>query len=159
MFGKRDTLVLPILYNARHAIELALKFAAERMIKACIIKDDGRRFSHNIKVYWDHLHDGAIGDEKLSRIIAALKRFIDSLSKIDSDGQELRYHKNREADPGLANYATANLSLIRASMLELEKLLSDLKYRTVDFIDERATGMPVDSRVTWLRFTTLSSCS
>jgi hypothetical protein len=26
MFAKRDTVVLPIMYNARHAVELALKF-------------------------------------------------------------------------------------------------------------------------------------
>jgi hypothetical protein len=140
MFGKRDTLVLPILYNARHAIELALKFATERLIEASVIKDDSRKLSHNIKAYWDHLHNSAIGDEKLSRTIAALKPFVDSLSHIDSDGQELRYHRNRDDDPSLANYATANLRLIRASLQELEKLLSALKYRTVDFIDERETG-------------------
>lgn len=140
LFGKRDTLVLPILYNARHAIELALKFANERLIEASVIKDDGRRVTHNIKAYWEHLHNSAIGDEKLSRTIAALKPFVDSLSEIDSDGQELRYHRNREDDPSLANYATANLRLIRSSLQELEKLLSTLKYRTVDFIDERAIG-------------------
>src|ERR1700689_2999735 len=30
-FGKRDTVVLPILYNARHAIELVLKFSTSRL--------------------------------------------------------------------------------------------------------------------------------
>ncbi|MGY4319421.1 hypothetical protein [Bradyrhizobium sp. JR3.5] len=49
LIGKRDTLVLPILYNARHAIELTLKFATEHLIKASLIKDDGRKLSHNIK--------------------------------------------------------------------------------------------------------------
>jgi hypothetical protein len=29
MFAKRDTLVLPILYNARHALELTLQFAMD----------------------------------------------------------------------------------------------------------------------------------
>lgn len=140
LVGKRDTLVLPILYNARHAIELALKFATEHLIKASLIKDDGRKLSHNIKAYWDHLHNSAIGDEKLSQTIAALKPYIDSLSQIDSDGQELRYHRNRDDDPSLADHAVANLRLIRASLRELEKLISTLKYRTVDFIDERAGG-------------------
>lgn len=60
LFGKRDTLVLPILYNARHAIELALKFANERLIEACVIKDDGRKVTHN-KAYWGHLHNSAMG--------------------------------------------------------------------------------------------------
>jgi len=140
VFSKRDTLVLPILYNARHAIELALKFATERLIEAGVIKDDGHRLSHNIKAYWDHLSKSAIGDEKLLQTIAALKPYIDSLSRIDSDGQELRYHRNRDNKPSLAKYATANLRLIRASLQQLEKLLSALKHRTVDFIDERATG-------------------
>ena len=140
LVGKRDTLVLPILYNARHAIELALKFATEHLIKASLIKDDGRKLNHNIKAYWDHLYNSAIGDEKLSQTIAALKPYIDSLSQVDSDGQELRYHRNRDDDPSLADHAVANLRLIRASLRELEKLISTLKYRTVDFIDERAAG-------------------
>jgi hypothetical protein len=140
LVGKRDTLVLPILYNARHAIELALKFATEHLIKASLIKDDGRKLSHNIKAYWDHLHNSAIGDEKLSQTIAALKPYIDSLSRIDSDGQGLRYHRNRDDDPSLAEHAVANLRLIGASLRELERLISTLKHRTVDFIDERAAG-------------------
>ena len=140
LIGKRDTLVLPILYNARHAIELTLKFATEHLIKASLIKDDGRKLSHNIKAYWDHLHNSAIGDEKLSQTIAALKPYIDSLSQINSDGQELRYHRKRDDDPSLAEHAVANLRLIRDSLRELEKLISALKYRTMDFIDERAAG-------------------
>ncbi len=140
MFAKRDTLVLPILYNARHAVELALKFATDRLIEANVIKAKGRKLTHNIKAYWEHLDGSAIGDEKLAATIAALKPYIKSLSQIDSDGQELRYHRNRDNDPSLANYATANLRLIQASLRKLEKLLSALKYRTVDFVDERATG-------------------
>jgi hypothetical protein len=140
LIGKRDTLVLPILYNARHALELALKFATEHLIEARLIKDEGRKLSHNIKAYWDHLQSSAIGDEKLSQTITALKPYIDSLSQIDSDGQELRYHRNRDDDPSLSKHAVANLGLIRESLRELEKLISALKYRTVDFIEEHATG-------------------
>jgi hypothetical protein len=38
MYEKRDTLVLPILYNARHAVELALKFATDRLVEAALIQ-------------------------------------------------------------------------------------------------------------------------
>ena len=69
------------------------------------------KLSHNIKTYWDHLHNSAIGDEKLSQTIAALKPYIDSLSQIDSDGQEFRYHRNRDDDPSLAEHAVANYGL------------------------------------------------
>lgn len=49
LMGKRDTLVLPILYNARHAIELVLKFATERLVEAGVVKNYGPKLSHNIK--------------------------------------------------------------------------------------------------------------
>jgi hypothetical protein len=45
MYEKRDTLVLPILYNARHAVELALKFATDRLVEAALIQPGGRRIA------------------------------------------------------------------------------------------------------------------
>lgn len=140
LFGQRDTLVLPILYNARHGIELALKFAIHRLVAAGVIKGNGYKRDHNIKACWERLHRSAIGDEKLPNTIAAFKPYIDSLSRIDSDGQELRYHLNRENDPSLAGYAVANLQLIKSSLRKLKILIDDLRYRTIDFIDERSTG-------------------
>lgn len=140
LFGKRDTLVLPILYNARHALELSLKFANDRLIQAGVLNDDGRKLSHNIRDYWNYLHEGAVGDESLRKTIEDLRPYIDSLSQIDNDGQELRYHQNRDDDPSLRNYAIANLKLIRSSLHKLQKLLTALKYRTLEFVDERSTG-------------------
>lgn len=139
LFGKRDTLVLPILYNARHAIELSLKYATDRMVAAGIIVGGAKR-DHNIKAYWDHLYRSAIGDEKLSLTIDALEPFIESLSRIDLDGQELRYHQNRDSVPSLANYSLANLKVIQKSLLELKSLIDDLQYRTQDFLHEHAAG-------------------
>ncbi|TPI28304.1 hypothetical protein FJW08_21250 [Mesorhizobium sp. B3-2-1] len=140
LFGKRDTLVLPILYNARHAIELSLKFATDRLVEAHVVNGNGRKRDHDIKAHWDRLSDASIGDEKLAKTIAALEPFIASLSRIDSDGQELRYHRNRDNDPSLSAYTLANLELIRASLRILQRLIADLQYRTVDFLSERATG-------------------
>ncbi|RWQ69327.1 MAG: hypothetical protein EOS85_29375 [Mesorhizobium sp.] len=140
MFSKRDTLVLPILYNARHAIELALKFATDRLVEAHVINGNGRKRDHDIKAHWDRLSEAGLGDEKLAKTVAALKPFIESLSRIDSDGQELRYHRNRDNDPSMAKYTLANLQLIQASLRLLQRLVADLQYRTVDFLSERATG-------------------
>lgn len=139
LFAKRDTLVLPILYNARHAVELALKFLDDRLVAAGALLATGRR-DHNIKAHWDRLHAAAVGDEKLRQTIQALKPFVDSLSRIDDDGQELRYHLNRSDDPSLSNYSLANLEVIRESLSKLSETISVLKYRTLSFLDERETG-------------------
>lgn len=140
LYGKRDTLILPILYNARHATELNIKFTYEKLISAGAIADDGRGLDHNISAYWQHLHDLKIGDVKLRGIVEALEPFIRSLELIDSDGQELRYHRTRDNNPSLQKFAVVNLRLVQLSLRKLQGLLSDLKFRTMDFVDERATG-------------------
>lgn len=140
LFAQRDTLVLPILYNARHAIELALKFATDRLLEGGLLKNDGIKRDHDIRTYWERLHRADIGDEKLRTVIAGLKPFVESVSRIDADGQELRYHRNRDDDPSLLEYSTVNLKLIQHSLGELKKLLEDVKYRSMDFVDECKTG-------------------
>ncbi|MEH7901753.1 hypothetical protein V7794_10625 [Rhizobium laguerreae] len=140
LHGKRDTLILPILYNARHATELTIKFAYDKLISAGAIKDDGHRLDHNISAYWQHLRDSNIGDSGLRRIVEALEVFVQSLARIDADGQELRYHRNRDNDLSLEKFAIVNIRLVRKSLCELQALLSDLKYRTLEFVEERAIG-------------------
>jgi len=139
MYEKRDTLVLPILYNARHAIELTLKFVTDRLVEAGLIQP-GRRRDHDIKAYWNRLNEASLGDEKLLQFIQKLKPFIDSLSRIDDDGQELRYHLNRSDDPSLSDRSLANLEVIRDSLADLSEILSVLRCRTVSFIAERTTS-------------------
>lgn len=140
LFGQRDTLVLPILYNARHGLELNLKFATQTLAGAGAIKDDNRGLSHDIAAYWIHLNASNVGDAKLRIIIQALKPFVDSLAQVDNDGQELRYYRSREGQLSLQKFAIVNLKLVQRSLRELQRLLSDLKYRTLTFKDELGTG-------------------
>lgn len=139
MLGKRDTLVLPILYNARHAVELVLKFTVDRLVEAHIM-NVARRRTHNILAYWNDISEASLGDEKLKQVMSALKPFVDSLTRIDGDGQELRYHRNRENEQSLSEYSLANLEIIRDSLSELEEIISVLRSRTLQFISEHATG-------------------
>lgn len=140
MLGKRDTLVLPILYNARHAVELVLKFVTDRLVKAGLIQPTGKP-NHNIGEYLERLRVAAVGDEKLNKQIHALKPYVDSLSRIDEDGQELRYHLNRFDDQSLSDYSLANLEIIRTSLSELSEIISVLKNRVICFCDERRSGL------------------
>lgn len=139
LYGKRDTLVLPILYNARHAVELNLKFAADKLASAGVIKDDERKPDHDIARYWLRLHEAQIPDLNLRGAVDALKPYVDSLAQIDRDGQELRYHRNRDDTLSLSQFAIVNLRLVRASLHALKEMLEALKYRTIDLIDERHT--------------------
>lgn len=136
MYGKRDTLVLPILYNARHAVELLLKFVANQLAE-CGAIPHGHRPDHDIQSHFDLLVGSKVGDEKLREGLAALERFVVSLARIDDDGQELRYHVTRSGEISLKGESLANIAIIRTSLKELSSVIDVLKNRMIDFVRER----------------------
>ena len=83
MFAKRDTVVLPVLYNARHAIELVLKYVVNRLAEEGLVRPPSKPH-HDIQRYLKLLDEAEIGDEKLRDCTAKLKPFITSLSRIDN---------------------------------------------------------------------------
>jgi hypothetical protein len=138
MTAKRDTVVLPILYNTRHAIELILKYAINRLSAIGMLSGSGR-LDHDIKTYFTLLEQANLGDEALRERIRDLGPFVESLSRIDKDGQALRYHIRRDGNQSLSNYSLANLQVIRDSLAELSKALLALRDRIEDIVHERAT--------------------
>lgn len=138
MVASRDTLAMPILYNCRHALELALKFAIERLHKAGVLAD-GHPVNHDILSHWRHLRDAKLGDAALSGLVAALEPFVASLGAIDDDGQELRYARNRDGEKSLGGVAVVNLPHIRRSIRSMSGLLRRLKIRLQDVEEERWT--------------------
>jgi hypothetical protein len=63
-----------------------------------------------------------------------------SLDRIDEDGQELRYHVNRDGETSLKGESLANLVVIRDSLSELSSVIDGLMHRTIDFVAERRSG-------------------
>jgi hypothetical protein len=139
LYGERDTLILPILYNARHAVELTLKFLLRRLTSAGISIAPWAK-NHDIRRHWEALHNAELGDSSLRSSVAALEPFVMSLSKIDDDGQELRYHETREGRPSLKDYGLANIAVIAFNLRKLQQVLSALQHRLYDLLSERATG-------------------
>lgn len=135
---KRDTLAMPILYNARHALELSLKYMHDAFVKERIIKTPLRK-NHDIYSYWKLLSSIKLGDAELTQYILKLETYVVSLSNIDDDGQELRYATTRDGQKSLSDKALCNLMVIRESLLKLKQIISDSKYRLEVFIDERRT--------------------
>ncbi|CTQ55355.1 hypothetical protein LP7551_03896 [Roseibium album] len=136
--GQRDTLVLPILYNARHSIELHLKLVIGEFHEAGVIKE-AHHANHDIASHVEHIVSNEIADTKFSEILAELKPYIDSLAQIDDDGQELRYFENRDGKRSLDGHALANIIVIQQSLECLKELLDRFKYRAFDLCSEHHT--------------------
>lgn len=139
-YDKRDTLVYPILYTARHGIELSLKMSIRHLIDFGIIAEEHAK-NHDILSHWNHLNKARLGDEALREIMAKLKPYVDSLSQIDEDGQELRYHENRDGRQSLANHGVTSLIIIRESLWKLSEILTALKHRILEIREERSGGL------------------
>lgn len=139
MLDKRDTLVLPILYNARHAIELVLKYVARQLFD-CGVLAQRHPANHDIKGLWDDLVAADVADEAIRNHLKALERFVVSLDRIDDDGQELRYHVNRDGETSLKGEPLANIVVIRGNLKELSSVVDGLMHRTISFVAERKSG-------------------
>jgi hypothetical protein len=138
-YDKRDTLVLPILYNVRHAIELALKMAIRELNEMSII-DSAPPKNHNILAHWNHLDSSNLGDGWLKKIVADIKPFVFSLAQIDEDGQEFRYHETRSGKRSLKTHSVVNLEIIRESLNLLYENLKSLRWRIYCLRGERKGG-------------------
>ena len=140
LYGSRDTLAMPILYNARHGLELALKYTLRELAAIDMAREREGAVDHDVKSYWEHLSAQAVGDHRCRTLIAALEPFAQSLGKIDPDGQELRYFENRDRKQSLADYAVVHLPLIQASVAGLREILDQLVHRVFELEHEVAAG-------------------
>lgn len=142
--GSRDTLAMPILYNVRHGLELALKFVIGNLTRIGMVADRPGEPDHDIHAYWTHLSGQTLADYRLRKLIAELEPFVASLNSIDKDGGELRYFENREGRRSLGNHPAIHLKLVRANVHKLRKLLHDVTDR-VEYLEiERPTGTHTD---------------
>lgn len=139
MLSSRDTLAMPILYNGRHALELLLKFTVNKLFEMDIIQSRHRP-DHDILSHWSLLQGSQIGDRVAKELIAQLEPYVVSLSKIDDDGQELRFAKNRSGDKSLDKLSIINLKVIQNSLRVMNEIMMNLKYRILAIQDERMTN-------------------
>jgi hypothetical protein len=123
----------------RHAIELVLKFVSGQLFD-CDLVPEKHPANHDIKGHFDHLVAADIPDESIRNGLKTLQRFVASLDRIDDDGQELRYHVNRDGERSLKGESLANIAVIRDSLNELSAAVIALMNRTIDLVQERKSG-------------------
>ncbi|MCP9759184.1 hypothetical protein EGI20_07655 [Aquitalea sp. S1-19] len=138
LYISRDTLVLPILYNARHAIELTLKFVVARLHAENLYSL--KKTNHNISDYLTELQRENLGDWEMRSLLESLSPYVSSLSAIDNDGQQLRFAKDKSGIASLSERPLANFEVIRSSLAELGDVLRKIKSRVQDFCEESRTG-------------------
>lgn len=140
MFGSRDTLAMPILFNARHGLELGLKYVLRELCALGMARVREGPVNHDLHAYWVHLSEQRIGDRACREQLKELKPFVESFMKQDIDGQELRYFENRDGKQSLGEQAVVNLPLIQAAVRELRDIFARLMERVARLAQEHVSG-------------------
>tara|TARA_R110002020_G_scaffold135207_3_gene301951 strand:- start:1016 stop:2215 length:1200 start_codon:yes stop_codon:yes gene_type:complete len=124
-FADFDSVVLPILFNARHGVELNLKFILNTF-NEWGLKVPQHKITHDISALYDCISKVKMGDQELKSIVIKIGPYVRSLSNIDHDGEELRYHKTRDNVKSLDTISIVNLEVVRFSLAQLNDLTEQL---------------------------------
>jgi len=125
-FADVDSVVLPILFNARHAVELNLKLLV-RTFKDWGLKVPPHKFNHDIDALFECICEIKLGDKELQSLMLKIEPYVRSLSRIDRKGEEFRYHKTRDDQISLSELSIVNLKVISVSLTKLYELTDTLQ--------------------------------
>ena len=141
-----DTLVYPVCFTMRHAIELFLKSAAEDLIRIGEMRDVtfpqfSHKESHDLGVIWRYVKDHALTtDERLAELIGGLDEYVLDVAAMDSSGQVFRYPFDLENKKHLSEIGIINLLVLKVRFNEVERLLLALSRMTEKLLKEYRWG-------------------
>lgn len=141
-----DTLVYPVCFNMRHAVELFLKAAAQHLERLAARR--GLRVeqfdlvgSHNLAGIWEYVKRESLeADLRYHPLIAKLGPYIDDVAAVDATGQVFRYPFDTDNRKHLTDVALINFRVLKSKFSALEKLLHALNRLNEELGDEYAWG-------------------
>ena len=126
-----DALVYPIVFSARHAIELFLKLQVYRLRD--INKEvNGKQFEsrlesiHSIKELWNEFKELTKIDKRYEPYIEKLEDYIIDFYEVDDTGQTFRYPFDTEDVRHLTDLGCINIEIFGTRFNEMYKIIEEL---------------------------------
>lgn len=141
-----DTLVYPVCFTMRHAIELFLKSAAEDLIRigekrGVALPPFSHKESHDLGLVWRYVKDHALTtDARLIEVVRGLDEYVLDVAAMDASGQVFRYPFDLENRKHLTEIGIINFLVLKARFNEVERLLLALSRMTEMLVEEYRWG-------------------
>lgn len=141
-----DTLVYPVCFTMRHAIELFLKSAAEDLIgigemRGVALPPFSQKESHDLGVIWRYVRGHALAtDERLAEVVSGLDEYVLDVAAMDASGQVFRYPFDLENRKHLTEIGIINFLVLKVRFSEVERLLLALSRMTETLVAEYRWG-------------------
>ncbi len=134
---ERDTLVHPILYSARHAIELSIKHVLTKLNECDIKTDEKQLHGHSLKELWHLFEIQTQFDRRLKIIVENVKPIVKQFDEADPDAQDFRYPKNVEGVQTLEGKFIVDLITVGKLVYYLDEKILKLFELIRIIVDER----------------------
>ncbi|MGL4447528.1 MAG: hypothetical protein ACRCYV_09005 [Aeromonas sp.] len=121
LIGQLDTLVHPILYCARHAIELTVK-SVLYTLNNCDLKAEEKIITgHSLNKLWGIFHTVANNDSRLLDLYIEINPILVELDAADPNGEDFRYpFRNQNSEQTLKGKSIVDLVTVK-NMIEVLK--------------------------------------
>lgn len=140
-----DVLVYPIVYSARHTIELFLKYQLFKL-KYINKKAQGHEFeskiinTHNINELWDEFKTLTAIDIRYQPYIDDLEEYISDFCEVDNTGETFRYPFDHEGARHLTDLSCINIEIFEARFIKLYEIVDEIGYLTDFLVNEYEQG-------------------
>lgn len=141
-----DTLVYPVCFTMRHAIELFLKKFKEDLaevgaLRCVALPVFDQVASHDLNRIWTYVKTHALAtDERLVAHVNQLDEYITDVAALDATGQVFRYPSDVDNKKHLTSIGIINFLVLKYRFKQLQPLLEGLNRTFVDLIEEYRWG-------------------
>ncbi|MFX0195304.1 MAG: hypothetical protein ACFFCW_04200 [Candidatus Hodarchaeota archaeon] len=130
-----DSIIYPIVFSARHAIELALKAQLPdlRTINARVNgKDFGAKPkpTHSIKELWGEYKELSRVDVRYTPYIENMEGYVRDFYDVDDSGETFRYPENLEEMRHLTELGCINIGVFGDRFQQMYEIVENLSYLT-----------------------------
>ena len=143
-----DSLVYPIIYNARHFVELSLKASIENLKyinqilgnKCDIIKTN----THHISNLWEIVKDLCSAESRYENILLKLEEFVSDYSDMDDSAETFRFPQDRKGEFHLKTQGCINLEAFAERFAEMSEAFDALSYMDDLLVNEYRVATVVE---------------
>lgn len=135
-----DRIVYPIIYNARHYVELSLKLTLEylRLIyksRSCRFQASGQR-GHSLRILMAEVKRLSVIDSVYKEVVNELEGYVSDYYEIDDSAETFRFSKSHDGRMHLENQDCINLKDFAENFSKMSDLLEWLDSINLSLLDE-----------------------
>ena len=145
LMPQRDTLVHPILYSARHGIELSIKHVLSILHDVAIKTEERLLHGHQLGQLWPLFKEKTCFDRRVIAIVDVIDPIVIQLDQSDPDAQDFRYPINSAGEQTLEGKTIVNLAVVAKLIKVLHVNLLELMRLAERIVQERKLNAYTDS--------------